>query len=34
MLGFLDEAEGQTTDFYRLALITQLRARLIAMETK
>ncbi len=28
MLGFLDEAEAQTGDFYRSALIEQLRARL------
>lgn len=34
MLGFLDEAEDQTTDFYRLALITQLRARLTELEAK
>ena len=28
MLRFLEDAESQTTDFYRLALISQLRARL------
>jgi hypothetical protein len=28
MLGFLDAAEDQTSDFYRSALITQLRARI------